>query len=192
MSPNTEISRPLDLASERENEKTLKEFLKSKGLTVDPRDLSDLSVVLSNSSGFRPRTVVETSSSRNIPPPIPATAVDLAEKPDYSKVVVLKPNPNFTTEGSEPSLIAELKPLQWEDMDNSSPNPTLNCLSSCATPVTTYTIYKDNENKGYYRIYYGNGRFNIFKTIDECKEWAEKTHYKDKVIQFLNTTFYKW
>lgn len=120
MSPNTEISRPLDLASERENEKTLKEFLKSKGLTVDPRYLSDLSVVLSNSSGFRPRTVVETSS-RNMP--MPTIAIDLADKPDYSKMVALKPNPNFTTEGSEPSLIAELKPLQWEDMDNSSPNP---------------------------------------------------------------------
>ena len=189
MSPNPETSRLLELASEREDEKSFKEFLKNKGFAVDPRDLSDFSVVLANASGFRPKTVVERSS-RNMP--MPTTVIDLADKPDYSKMVALKPNPNFTTEGSEPSLIAELKPLQWEDMDNSSPNPTLNCLSSCATPVTTYTVYEDNENKGYYRIYYGNGRFNIFKTIDECKEWAEKTHYKDKVIQFLNTTFYTW
>ena len=53
------------------------------------------------------------------------------------------------------------------------------------TEGTFIDYYLHSEVDGMYRCYYGNGRFNEFKTEKEAKEWVSEVHYPAQVEKYL-------
>lgn len=82
------------------------------------------------------------------------------------------------------TLIEKARPLVWlENLETDSP-----VILQSENKLANYYIIPAPKGGDFY-IYYGNGRANEFKTVEECKEWAERIHYPAKLEQFLTAHF---
>ncbi len=85
-----------------------------------------------------------------------------------------------------------LKPLSWIDVVDSAgvycertDAYIKDAVAYCSTLVADYVIRQDEETLKY-TVNYGGRVENEYSTLDEAKNWAEFTHYKDKMQPFVN------
>ena len=86
-------------------------------------------------------------------------------------------------------MIRKLKPLIWYDATSCagvyserSDSYIKDAIWFCSTLVAEYVI---RERNGKYYVNYGGRTENEYNTVEEAKEWAEFTHYKDKMSVYL-------
>jgi len=61
-------------------------------------------------------------------------------------------------------------------------------VSFCSTLVADYVIRQDEETKRYI-VNYGGRTVNLYDTLEEAQDWAEYTHYKDKMSSFIKKEY---
>lgn len=86
-------------------------------------------------------------------------------------------------------MISRLKPLVWHDAtgyagvySERTDSYIKDALWFCSTLVAEYVI---RERDGRYYVNYGGRIENDYSTAEEAKQWAEFTHYKDKMSVYL-------
>ena len=86
-------------------------------------------------------------------------------------------------------MISKLKPLIWYDATSCagvyserSDSYIKDAIWFCSTLVAEYVI---RERNGKYYVNYGGRTENEYNTVEEAIEWAEFTHYKDKMSVYL-------
>lgn len=88
-----------------------------------------------------------------------------------------------------------LKELVWEDATgvegvycDKTGDYIKGAVSFCSTLVTDYVVRQDDET-GDYTVNYGGRNENTYKSIEEAQEWAEYTHYKDKMSSSIKKEY---